>query len=91
MVKMDVEGAEPSVLRGMERILAKVEVMIIESNAERLRAAGSSPSELAVMLAVRGFDVGVIREDKGEVEPWCATLTDHGFANLFAARLGPGS
>jgi hypothetical protein len=59
LVKIDVEGAELEVLRGMERILAENPrlVLIVEQNPERLAAAGEGPQAVVEHLSARGFEV----------------------------------
>lgn len=61
LVKIDVEGAEPSVLRGMQSLLAggRVKAMILEFHPALLRLAGSAetPVELLRNLDAWGFDV----------------------------------
>jgi FkbM family methyltransferase len=86
MAKIDVEGAEPTVLRGMTRILAGIDLLLIESEAECLREAGSSPEELRDLLRGFGFDVRVVNEEAGEVVPWQLDLVREGYRNLLATR-----
>jgi len=60
LIKIDVEGAEPAVIRGMERFLKRVETikLIVELCPYTLRTAGVSPLEFLgalnnLRLAVR--------------------------------------
>lgn len=59
LVKIDVEGAELEVLRGMERILTENPAIkvIVELNPERLAAAGESDEALLHHLTSRGFEL----------------------------------
>jgi FkbM family methyltransferase len=86
IAKIDVEGAEPAVLRGMTRILAGIDAIFIESHAECLYAAGSSPEELQALLVDHGFGVSVIKEETWEVVPWRSDLVQEGYRNLLATR-----
>jgi FkbM family methyltransferase len=55
LVKLDVEGWEPYVLRGGEATLMRTRHVLIEINKPALRAAGSSPDELFDLLRRSGF------------------------------------
>jgi FkbM family methyltransferase len=69
VVKMDVQGAEPSALRGMRGLLdANDDVLLFTELAPpSLRDAGSSAREYIAALADAGFDLHVIDEDAGTV------------------------
>jgi FkbM family methyltransferase len=41
LVEMDIEGAEPLALRGMQRLLAVTSAVILEMNPDHLDARGS--------------------------------------------------
>lgn len=55
--KIDVEGAELAVLRGMQRILAQARGMtlIVEWNPIAMKAAGHAPMDLPHALAAAGY------------------------------------
>ncbi|HVE94047.1 MAG TPA: FkbM family methyltransferase [Acidimicrobiales bacterium] len=72
MVKIDVEGSELNVLKGMEQTLLRPDapVLIIESNGVALRQYGSSPSALVQVLEDFGFALYLIdREVPGQLVP----------------------
>lgn len=62
LVKLNVEGAEPLVLKGMRETLARVRpvAMFIEVNPSLAESAGIDFDELVAGLAGDGFDVGFI-------------------------------
>ena len=55
LLKMDVEGWEPHVLRGGGETLARTEHVLMEVNKPLLEKAGSSPEELYGLLRESGF------------------------------------
>jgi len=56
LIKIDVEGAEPKVLRGMNKLLSEQNPKIlIEINEERLRSAGHSKDYIYEFLASKGY------------------------------------
>lgn len=55
-VKMDIEGAEPKALGGMERLLGKQRpTLLYEANGHTLRGGGSSPEQLIAQLEGMGY------------------------------------
>ena len=70
LIKIDVEGAELSVLNGMSRLLAKNRSlnMIIELNPALLRNAAVDPLDFLNRLKQQGFKVYVIDESGGPQE-----------------------
>ncbi len=60
--KIDVEGAECEVLKGLSKT-----ALMIECNAEALGRAGSSPHELFALLKAAGFRVRDVRAQKSEI------------------------
>jgi FkbM family methyltransferase len=57
LIKMDIEGAEPQAMQGMQQILNEIgEVAIIcEFEPENLKASGCDPSEFKSYLTEQGF------------------------------------
>jgi hypothetical protein len=64
-IKIDVEGAELSVLAGMKRALESCArlAMIVELNPTAQRAAGHEPSDLVEALLANGFSIYEMRMD----------------------------
>lgn len=64
-VKIDVEGAEPLVLAGMQQTISRSSDMnlLIEYNPKALACGGVEPKEMVEVLQKAGFQVGVIRPD----------------------------
>lgn len=69
LVKVDVEGAEADVLKGMEQLLRKPGELklILEFNPSLLRSAGLDPLEFLNGPADWGFNVYWIDEKKGSM------------------------
>lgn len=69
VVKIDVEGAEVSVLKGMQETLQRNNDirLFIELNPVCLEAAGHSASELVASLKESGFSIQLINETTGEL------------------------
>lgn len=59
LIKIDVEGYEPDVLVGMNRLFAerRVENIVIEFNSGWLEKNGTTPEELEKKIEALGFDV----------------------------------
>ncbi len=57
MIKIDVEGAELSVLRGMKRLLSQpcAPLLFIEINASMLALQGTTPDELVAFVEGYGY------------------------------------
>jgi FkbM family methyltransferase len=70
VLKIDVEGAEYQVLRGLESTLSRPDCRMVycETHADRLRSQGVSVSDVQDELASHGFSVTevTVREGKGE-------------------------
>jgi FkbM family methyltransferase len=62
VVKIDVEGAEMAVLRGMECVLGEVRVIYCEVHRDE---SDSGPTEVGDYLRSRGFDVEQINKRGG--------------------------
>ena len=69
MLKIDVEGAELDVFRGMKQMLGRTlpSFMIVEYNPSLVKNAGSDPLEFLNLPASSGFQVEIIDENKGLV------------------------
>jgi FkbM family methyltransferase len=95
LIKIDVEGFEVQVLRGMQSLLARPNVMVVTEIADaKLRRAGHSREEVHRVLASFGFvahtiDVRASRWRKDlELTPLSGPLDSHEYDALFAK---PGS
>ena len=64
-IKIDVEGGEPAVLRGLTKTIARSPRlrMLIECNPAALRCGGVNPPELIRQIRDYGFDVYKIEPD----------------------------
>jgi FkbM family methyltransferase len=69
LVKVDVEGAEMDVLRGMAGLLEKSPglKLIMEFNPALLQSAGVPPSDMIQELKSRGFNLSYIHEKRGVI------------------------
>jgi len=65
VIKIDVEGAEMSVIRGMKETLSSCRVVYCETHAEKLSNRGESHEAVVDSLQDAGFSVEVI-ESRGE-------------------------
>jgi len=64
-LKIDAEGYDFKVIKGMENILKNPELkFLIEFFPERLKKAGDSPKEFLQFLFEKGFNVTDLRKDK---------------------------
>ncbi len=68
-VKLDAEGAELHIVRGMRRMLARPDrpILLVEHNFGALRAAGSSAEELFTAIVRCGYAAHLVA--KGRLEP----------------------
>lgn len=64
VIKMDIEGGEPSALRGMERILTgrRSLCIVMELNPEALGRSGATPAKVIASLQEKGFSAYGILE-----------------------------
>ncbi|MCR0985249.1 FkbM family methyltransferase [Roseomonas populi] len=71
LAKIDVEGFEPDVWRGMRRILAENPGMavLVEFGPEHLRRAGIQPGDWMAMFTGAGFTPYEVDEATGAVRP----------------------
>lgn len=76
MVKIDVQGAEAAVLRGMERILTENDAvtLIWELSPSQLREAGESAESVLNWLGEMGFSFTIVDDVSGDIEP--ATISE---------------
>ncbi len=97
-VKIDVEGAEIEVLRGMQGILEAnpAIALVIEWNYPALQAAGHAPLELPRFLIEMGFTLTVIgdgaifhRPEEAAHYLGRTNLGNARYVNLFASRNPP--
>jgi len=65
VVKIDVEGAEMSVLRGMEDLLDSCRLVYCETHAKKLNQRGESHEDVINLLSESGFSVEEL-ESRGE-------------------------
>ncbi len=64
-IKIDAEGAEPAILRGMGSILkdSTETILLIEMNPNALRASSFNPTDLLEQLSNLNYDPKIILED----------------------------
>jgi FkbM family methyltransferase len=69
VVKIDVEGAEPLVLKGMQKIIQKnISIKIImEFGPTNLERGGHDPLEFLNTIHKMGLDISMISEETGEL------------------------
>jgi hypothetical protein len=69
VLKIDVEGAEPLVLRGARKLLARSPhlLAVVEFRNER-HLSGESPAEVLAFYTSLGFELCLLRRN-GDVEP----------------------
>jgi len=101
LIKIDVEGAEPRVLKGMRGLMAGSDhlSMIIEFNPLLLENTGASSADFPGRLASYGFAVSHIDETKGPVPIDAAAgrllaerlLNSGGSVNLLCVKSGSDS
>ena len=92
LIKMDIEGAEPLALAGMQRLIERnpLLVLITEFNPAYLDAKAAA--DFLDQLAACGFDVGIIDDDRRQlaVGPKAAMLKrlleEEATYNLLATR-----
>jgi FkbM family methyltransferase len=93
VIKIDVEGAELSVLRGMRQTVARLPGLkiIIEYCPKNLQGAGVAPREVFDELRSQSFNLQVIRPDGGlkaiaRFEELEGSLNPSGYVNLLCVR-----
>ena len=93
IVKIDAEGAEPFILRGMRGIIAANPSIriILEFAPSHLRRAGIPPAEFLDEIEAMGFDFRIIDDVAGALlEPSKTDLTTVFSVNLCMSRRGAG-
>lgn len=92
LVKVDVQGFEIEVCRGMARLLERQRVpwIAIEHAPAESRALGFEPELALEFLRQRGYSLQLLRRDGG-VEPWPtshaeAVLARRGYVDLLCGR-----
>ena len=96
LIKIDVEGAEISVLDGMSRFLESQHSvnLIMEYCPSLIASAGSDPAKMLDRLMDLGFEINVIEDDKGLVPLGAANpaalteelLQNERYRNLYCCR-----
>lgn len=91
IVKIDVEGAEPGVLRGMARIIEKNPGIriLLEFSPKQLAQAAVEPKEFLDMIEAMGLEISVVDDQTGELRKTPpAELLSVFTANLHLCRRG---
>jgi FkbM family methyltransferase len=93
LVKIDVEGAELNVLRGMRQTMARLPGLqiIIEYCPKNLRGSGVEPRAVYDEIKAGGFNIHCIRNDGGtqsmdRFDSLETVLNPQGYANLLCTR-----
>ena len=70
VVKIDVEGAELSVLLGMEKIIEHNQELklFVEFDSQRMRLCGQNPKRFVGKLVEHGFKIYLINQNKKRVD-----------------------
>jgi FkbM family methyltransferase len=86
LIKLDVEGNEPRVLRGGERTLSRFRPpLLVEVNPPVLEEAGSSAGELADALNGQGYDAyQIIRRRLAKIDGPLVPPARDGYFNILA-------
>jgi len=95
LIKMDIEGAEPLALSGMQRLLERSQQLdlIVEFSPGMLEAGGVSPERFLESLARRGLDLFVIENDASlpplspeQFPAWTGKVRERGVVNLLCRK-----
>jgi FkbM family methyltransferase len=76
VVKIDAEGAEPEVLRGMEGVLSRESVLFMEFNPPVLTSAGHDPNEFGRWLFERFGQIERIEDSVSPIDAPPTALTN---------------
>jgi len=90
VVKMDIEGGEPSALEGMKSTLSRSKdvVLFVEINPDCLLQAGATPEKLLAQLDKAGFQCQHINEEERTLQPANAGV---GFCNIYCVKTAAGN
>ena len=85
VVKIDAEGAEPAILRGMRQIINNNPgiTIIIEFAPQHLARANVNPHSYLTEIRDQGFEILEVKEPTGEL----VTATDEALCNCFSVNL----
>jgi FkbM family methyltransferase len=94
VVKIDTEGHELAVLRGMRETLSRFEdvTLVVELNPTMQALAGVRPQELLAEIEANGFAVFIVHEARGQAfrvsssSDWERFVEPGGYANLICFR-----
>jgi FkbM family methyltransferase len=91
-VKIDVQGYEPAVCRGMTALLDRCPdvVVAIELSPRELRAQAFAPADFMTFFRTRGYSIHLLAKD-GSLSPFREEIldvesTDRGYADLLCSR-----
>jgi FkbM family methyltransferase len=90
VIKMDIQGAEPLALKGMERTMDQMPVLFMEYEPSLIRAGGSEPVEVLKNLQSRGYALFDVNEDVkgifplGDLVMFTRRLSGAKYANILA-------
>jgi FkbM family methyltransferase len=91
VVKIDAEGAEPLILRGMREVIARSPGIriLMEFAPEHLRRAGVDPAAFLDEIAALGFGIRQVHDETGELLEVSRDRLTGGFSpNLELSRSG---
>ena len=92
IVKVDIEGAEPLAIRGMQQLLEGRETsFVMELNPAALQKGGTKPEEFLASLEQKGFLISAITKDglvpiTSASVTWSDVLSDSESMNIYATK-----